>query len=72
MIIKFFHYLFSAISSYIITIFDTVYHFISFFRYIDNFPDSLPSLTKFNLFSMKNLLKWFALLALVNLSWSFL
>ena len=55
--------LFRAINSHIITILDTVYHFIVLFRYINNLLDSPQVLNKFNLFSMKNMLRWFALLA---------
>ena len=68
MIIKLLRYLFGAINSRIITALDTVYHFIAIFRYINNLPGTLPSLKQVYLFSMKNLLKWFALLALVSLS----
>ena len=44
MLIKLFRYLFKAINSHIINILDVVYHFIPVFRYINNLPDSLPSL----------------------------
>ena len=44
MLIKLFDYLFRANYKYIITILDTVYHFIPFFRYINDLPDSLSSL----------------------------
>ena len=44
MIITLFRYLLRAITSDIITILDTVYHFIAFFRYTNNLPDSPPSL----------------------------
>ena len=57
MIITLFRYLFRAINSHIITILNTVYHFIAFFRYINNLPDSPQVLNKLYLFSMKNLLK---------------
>ena len=52
--IKLFRYLFGAINCRIITVLGTVYHFIAIFRYINNLPDTLPSLlNKFICFQWK-------------------